>query len=150
MDVRYYEEARIFGVELIKESDGPVFQLIADELTKVFNIRWTAKLDGFDQRYWDFDYRGVTLSLHLEHFLGISIFVRNPKQILKMQKNLRGNRRPFQDLEPMKMSFITTIQYTFSFIFPSKLLYEKDAYGNLFHLPQTQWARSCPSWRVYL
>jgi hypothetical protein len=88
MDVRYYEEARIFGVELIRDSDGPVFQLIADELTKVFNIRWAAKLDGFDQRYWDFDYRGVTLSLHLEHLLGISIFVKKPETNLKNAKKI--------------------------------------------------------------
>ena len=88
MDVRYYEEARIFGVELIRDSDGPVFQLIADELTKVFNIRWAAKLDGFDQRYWDFHYRGVTLSLHLEHLLGISIFVKKPETNLKNAKKI--------------------------------------------------------------
>ena len=88
MDVRYYEEARIFGAELIRDSDGPVFQLIADELTKVFKIQWTAKLDGFDQRYWDFDYRGATLSLHLEHFLGISIFVKKPETNLKNAKKI--------------------------------------------------------------
>lgn len=88
MDVRYYEEERIFGAELIRDSDGPVFQLIADELTKVFNIRWKAKLDGFDQRYWDFDYRGVTLSLHLEHFLGISIFVKKPETNVKNAKKI--------------------------------------------------------------
>jgi len=88
MDVRYYEEERIFGAELIRDSDGPVFQLIADELAKVFNIQWKAKLDGFDQRYWDFDYRGVTLSLHLEHFLGISIFVKKPETNIKNAKNI--------------------------------------------------------------
>ena len=88
MDVRYYEEERIFGAELIRDSDGPVFQLIADELTKVFNIQWKAKLDGFDQRYWDFDYRGVTLSLHLEHFLGISIFVKKPETNTKDAKKI--------------------------------------------------------------
>jgi uncharacterized protein DUF3630 len=79
MDVRYYEEGRSFSAELLRDSSGSVFQLIADELSEEFDIRWKAKLDGFDQRYWDFEYKGLTLSLHLEHFLGISILVKKPE-----------------------------------------------------------------------
>jgi hypothetical protein len=88
MDVRYYEEARFFSAELLRDSDGSVFQLIADELTKVFNIQWKAKLDGFDQRYWDFEYKGITLSLHLEHFLGIGIFVKKPETDFRNAKQI--------------------------------------------------------------
>ena len=88
MDVRYYEEGRFFGAELIRDSDGSIFQLIADELTKVFNIHWKAKLDGFDQRYWDFEYKGITLSLHLEQFLGINIFVKKPEKNIKNEKEI--------------------------------------------------------------
>ncbi|HEX9388704.1 MAG TPA: DUF3630 family protein [Anaerolineales bacterium] len=88
MDVRYYEEGRIFSAELVRDSDGPVFQLIADELTEVFNIQWKAKLDGFDQRYWDFEYKGITLSLYLEHFLGIIIFVKKPETNIKNAKKI--------------------------------------------------------------
>jgi hypothetical protein len=88
MNVRYYEEERIFGAELIRESNGAVFQLIADELTEVFNIQWKAKLDGFDQRYWDFEYKAVTLSLHFEHFLGISIFVKKPETNIRNAKKI--------------------------------------------------------------
>jgi hypothetical protein len=79
MDVRYYEEGRSFSAELLRDSSGSVFQLIADELSEEFDIRWKAKLDGFDQRYWDFEYKGLSLSLHLEQFLGISIFVKKPE-----------------------------------------------------------------------
>lgn len=88
MDVRYYEEGRIFSAELDKDSDGPVFQSIADELTEAFTIRWKAKLDGFDQRYWDFEYKGLTLSLHLEHFLGISIFIKKPDTNMENAKRI--------------------------------------------------------------
>ena len=86
MNVRYYEEGRFFGAELIRDSDGSVFRLIADELTEVFNIQWKAKLDGFGQRYWDFEYKGITLSLYLEHFLGIIIFVKKPETNIKNAK----------------------------------------------------------------
>jgi hypothetical protein len=88
MDVRYYEEGRFFGVMLFRDSDGSVFQLIANELSEVFNIQWRAKLDGFDQRYWDFEYKGITLSLHLEHVLGISIFVKKPETNIKNAKKI--------------------------------------------------------------
>jgi hypothetical protein len=79
MDVRYYENERSISVEIFRDSDGSVFESIADELTEVFNIQWKTKLDGFDQRYWDFRFKGITLTLHLEHSLGISIFVKKPE-----------------------------------------------------------------------
>jgi len=79
MDVRNYEEARMFSAALLRDSDRSVFQLIADELTEEFDIQWKAKLDGFDQKYWDFEYKGLMLSLHQEHLLGISILVKKPE-----------------------------------------------------------------------
>ena len=88
MDVRYHEEARFFSAELLRDSNGSVFQLIADELTEAFNVQWKAKLNGFDQRYWDFEYKGIILSLQLEHFLGISIFVKKPETNLKNAKKI--------------------------------------------------------------
>ena len=86
MDVRYYEEARMFSAALFRDCDGSVFQLIADELTEEFDIEWKAKLDGFDQRFWDFEYKGIILSLHLEDILGISIFVKKPNMNMKNAK----------------------------------------------------------------
>jgi hypothetical protein len=88
MDVRYYEEGRIFSADLLRDSDRSVFLLIAEELTKEFDIQWKAKLDGFDQRYWDFEYKGITLSLHLEQFLGISIFVKKPETNINSAKKI--------------------------------------------------------------
>jgi hypothetical protein len=76
MLVRYYEDEKFISAELLRDSDGFVFQLIANELNEVFNVQWKTKLDGFDQRYWDFEFKGITLTLHLEHYLGISIHVK--------------------------------------------------------------------------
>jgi hypothetical protein len=75
MDIRLSEDEKFINIELFRDSDGPVFQLIANELTEAFNVQWKTKVDGLDQRYWDFEFKGSTLTLHLEHFLGISIFV---------------------------------------------------------------------------
>ncbi len=75
MNVRYYEDERFINAELFRDSDRSIFQSIANELSEAFNVRWKAKVDGLDQRYWDFEFKGTTLTLHLEHFLGISIFV---------------------------------------------------------------------------
>ena len=79
MDVKYYENERSIGAAIFRDSDGSVFQLIADELTEVFKVQWKSKLDGFDQRYWDFRFKGTILTLHLEHYVGISILVKKPE-----------------------------------------------------------------------
>jgi uncharacterized protein DUF3630 len=88
MLVRYYEAEKFINAELFRDSDGSVFQLIADELYKVFNVQWKTKLDGFDQRYWDFEFKGTTLTLHLEHFLGISIYVKKSDVDIKSARQL--------------------------------------------------------------
>jgi hypothetical protein len=75
MDVKYYEEERFKNADLFRNSDGSVFELVANQLTEVFKVQWKTKLDSFDQRYWDFECKGTTLTLHLEHILGISIFI---------------------------------------------------------------------------
>lgn len=59
---------------LSEESDWDLFNRIADLITKKFNAKWIEKTDGLDQRYWDFDIEDVRLTLHLEHYLGISLF----------------------------------------------------------------------------
>jgi len=90
MLVRYYEDEKFINAELFRDSDGSVFQLIADELNEVFNVRWKTKLDGFDQRYWDFEFMGTTLTLHLEHYLGISIYVKKSEMDIEGARQVLG------------------------------------------------------------
>ncbi|MGB8981526.1 MAG: DUF3630 family protein [Anaerolineales bacterium] len=80
MDVTYYEDAKSVNAGLAKAPDGFLFQRIADELSLVFNVNWKSKLDGLDQRYWDFEYKGLDLTLHLEHYLGIIIYADKSKK----------------------------------------------------------------------
>ena len=100
MLVRYYEDEKFINAELFRESDGSVFQLIANELSEAFKVQWTAKLDGLDQRYWDFEFKGTALTLHLEHYLGISIYVKKSETASESAKRVLeeiGNHFKFWD-----------------------------------------------------
>ncbi len=90
MHVRYYEDEKFINAELFRDSDGSVFQSIANELSAVFNIRWITKIDGLDQRYWDFEFKGTILILHLEHYLGISIYVQKSEMDIESARQILG------------------------------------------------------------
>jgi hypothetical protein len=79
MDVKTFEDEKIINLDLSDDSDWTLFQMIANELVGTFKIQWKTQADGLDQRYWDFEYKAVTFTLHLEHYLGISIFADKSK-----------------------------------------------------------------------
>jgi hypothetical protein len=61
-------------IEVSTSSDWALFDAIAAELRLALGGRWSARLDGLDQRYWDLKRRSGKITLHLEHYLGISIY----------------------------------------------------------------------------
>ena len=79
MKVRNHEDEKFINLELSENSDWTLFQIIANELVETFKIQWKTQADGLDQRYWDFEYNGASLTLHLEHYLGISVFADKSK-----------------------------------------------------------------------
>ena|SRR5437773_9640050 len=79
INVRYYEDEKHINVDLSEDSNGFLFEIIAKELATAYKIQWKTRLDGLDQRYWDFEINGITLTLHLEHYLGICIFADKTK-----------------------------------------------------------------------
>ena len=88
MEIRYYENKTSINAELYSDSDGKVFCMIADELSKRFKVKWIEKIDGFDQRYWDFKFKGVLLTLHFEHFTGIMIFANKSRSDIQRATEL--------------------------------------------------------------
>lgn len=60
-----------------KNSDWRLFDKVAGLIVKKFKGRLVEKLDGPDQRYWNIEVEGEILTLHLEHYLGISLFPRD-------------------------------------------------------------------------
>lgn len=57
------------------DSDWSLFNTIATSLETHLQGSWTAQLDGLDQRYWDLRVGDAIITLHLEHYLGIMLFV---------------------------------------------------------------------------
>jgi len=51
-----------------------LFEELARALKGNLGGDWTEQLNGPDQRYWDLRVGNGVITLHLEHYLGISIF----------------------------------------------------------------------------
>ena len=74
MRVEYTNRGGKTEAQLSDQSDWKLFNRIAKIIEKEFHGAWVEKLDGLDQRYWDVVIGNTTLTLHLEHYLGISLF----------------------------------------------------------------------------
>jgi hypothetical protein len=57
------------------KADWKLFEEVAHLLEQGLGGCWKKKLDGLDQRYWDLLVNEHILTLHLEHYLGISVVV---------------------------------------------------------------------------
>ncbi|XDD41742.1 DUF3630 family protein [Leptospira sp. WS60.C2] len=58
---------------ITKKSDLETFELIVKILLHSFDTKFTEKLDGPDQSYYDFILDNTKYTLHREHYTGISI-----------------------------------------------------------------------------
>jgi hypothetical protein len=74
MRVEYINKDGRTEAQLSDQSDWKLFDRMADLIEKEFHGTWVEKLDGLDQRYWDVVIGNIKLTLHLEHYLGISLF----------------------------------------------------------------------------
>ncbi len=62
-------------IEISELADWKLFETVAQKLEHGIGGYWNEKADGLDQRYWSLIAGEHTLTLHLEHYLGISVFV---------------------------------------------------------------------------
>lgn len=74
MEIKYNSENGKFEANLSEDSDWNLFNRIADLIANEFNAYWIEKVDGLDNRYWNIAIESIILTLHLEHYLGISLF----------------------------------------------------------------------------
>ncbi|WP_248800598.1 hypothetical protein [Pseudomonas sp. MWU13-2105] len=65
----------LMELNISESSDWYLFERIAQTLEQGLNGTWARKLDGLDQRYWDLLVDDQIITLHLEHYLGISLLV---------------------------------------------------------------------------
>lgn len=65
---------KIIEYKITKDSDRQLFYDIAKYLESEIGIIFIDKIDGLDQKYWDFELATVIFTLHLEHHLGLSVY----------------------------------------------------------------------------
>ena len=63
---------------LSKSADSFKFRRIARTICSQLAGEVVEQVDGVDARYWDIEVQGEVLTLHLQHYLGISIWARDP------------------------------------------------------------------------
>jgi hypothetical protein len=60
--------------ELRLSDDTEQFKSLAEAVRRKLAGKWVERLDDFDRSYWDLDVQGQTITVHREHFLGVSVF----------------------------------------------------------------------------
>ena len=61
-------------LEIADQPDWALFDRIASILEVELGGTWIERLDGLDERYWDLSTGSARLTLHLQHYLGISLY----------------------------------------------------------------------------
>jgi Protein of unknown function (DUF3630) len=62
------------GLLEIRLSDDPdQFDNLAEIVRSQLDGTWTAQINGLDQSYWDLDVSGHKITVHREHYLGVSV-----------------------------------------------------------------------------
>ncbi|MCP9492925.1 MAG: DUF3630 family protein [Pyrinomonadaceae bacterium MAG19_C2-C3] len=77
MNVRLIEDEQDVSLIVTDEADWKLFDEIGNEIVQKFEGRIVERLEGLEQRYLDIQIADSTVTLHLEHFMGISIFARD-------------------------------------------------------------------------
>ncbi len=61
-------------LELRLSDDPEQFKNLADEVRIKLDGTWVDQINGLDQSYWDLDVAGHKITVHREHYLGVSVF----------------------------------------------------------------------------
>lgn len=67
-----------------------LFEKISRILKDEFKVSFTQKIDGINQKYWDFKIDNFQLTLHSEHYLGISIFGPESKEVDEILSQIKN------------------------------------------------------------
>ena len=69
-----------WSAELHLAEDPDRFRQTAESLRDLLRGEWTAQLDDLDQSYWDLSTSAGVVTVHREHYLGVSAWV--PRALL--------------------------------------------------------------------
>ncbi len=73
-----------YEVQISDDSNWGQFDVICKRIISDFNGTLVSSLDGIDHRYRDFKIDGHIITLHLEHYLGISIYSEHPIDAIQL------------------------------------------------------------------
>jgi len=62
------------SIELSLSDDPDQFTFLAEAIRKKLAGRWTKRVHGLDQSYWELDVQGKKITVHREHYLGVIVF----------------------------------------------------------------------------
>ncbi len=81
-------------IEIRLSNDPNRFECLAEIVRKKLSGKWMKQLEGIDQSYWDLDVHGKTVTVHREHYLGVSVFCDDDaprRQMLEqLQRDFEG------------------------------------------------------------
>ena len=78
-----------FEIHLAKDEGR--FLPLANEVRAVTGGHWTEILDGLDQSYWDLEVNEVVITVHREHFLGVSVSGPGSAEGLAIARQIRDH-----------------------------------------------------------
>jgi hypothetical protein len=67
-------KGRQFEILLTEDANWQLFEKFGQVIILDFGGKIIVRLDGLDERYWDFRIGELILTLHLQHYLGIFLF----------------------------------------------------------------------------
>ena len=76
-------------IELRLSDDADRFKALAKAVRAKLGGRWAERLDYFDQSYWDLEVQGKIITVHREHFLGVSVFCDDEPAKTELLERLR-------------------------------------------------------------
>jgi len=77
-------------VELRLSENPDDFRRLAEVVQKALKGKWKHQADGLDQSYWDLDVDGEILTVHREHYLGVSVFGQPDEAKVRLLEKLKG------------------------------------------------------------
>ena len=73
-----------------KIPDWRLFERVAARIEARLDGEWVERVDGLDQRYWDFRNGKAIITLHLEHHVGIVAYVAHDAEDVAASELLLG------------------------------------------------------------
>ncbi len=85
-EIQLTEKSGKSELHIASEPNWTLFEKIAKALEYELNGCWIEKINGIDQSYWDLKIGNEIVTLHLEHYLGISAFSDSKNLLLRVKQ----------------------------------------------------------------